>query len=131
MAECYRTGPLHLHHHISRHMAAGTVPQGKCLFPLMAGAARFPFFHPGHGYGRVSAGLEEAGVATAATEFPGVGPMDEDDIPGWLDNEGHIPDLMAATAGGKGKGDPAVTRPARFPFFHLGHGYGPLAFLLV
>jgi hypothetical protein len=57
--------------------------------------------------------------------------MDEGYVPGWPDNESHIPDLMAAAAGGKGEDDPAVARSAGLPFFHLGHGYGPLAFLLV
>jgi len=131
VAEFHGPGAGHLHVHIPRQMTAGTVIQVKCLLASMAGAARFPFFHPGHGHGRVSTGLEEAGVAFLASKFPGVGPMGEGDVPGRPYGESQIPYLMAAAACGKGEGDPVVTRPARFSFLHLGHGYGALTFLLV
>jgi len=131
MAEINRTCALNLHHHVTRQMAAGTVIQVKGLLPRMAGAARTTLFHTGHGHGRVSAGLEEAGVAAVAADFPGVWAMDEYDVAGRSDGEGHIPDLVAASAPGKGEGDPAVARTARLPLFHLRHGHGALALLTV
>src|SRR5512137_1452360 len=79
----------------------------------------------------VSPCLENAWMTGFACHLCGVGRMDKSDVSGRLNAKGDVPDRVAAPAGRKGEGTPAVAGAARFPFFHFGHGYGAFALCFV